>query len=130
GLLSSSPGVKNHAAQVFGPAQRALQEFEMWRPYLRRFAHGEQKFVHWSFWPSTVFTANAARELTRLFATDADLRELMARTGIWATEEVVLPTLVAVLGYEIAPNPCSYDYVKYRACFTPTEIDMALDRED
>jgi hypothetical protein len=95
------------------PAQTAFKEIDLWRPYLRRFEKGEQRFLHWSFWPSTIFTADAARDLTRLFATDDELRALLAHTKMWATEEVILPTLVALLGYEIATNPCSYDYVKY-----------------
>jgi hypothetical protein len=128
GLLGSSPGVVRPGTP--GPAQTAFREIELWRPYLRRFRGGEQKFVHWSFWPSTVFLAGAARELTQLFARDVELRNLMACTRIWATEEVILPTLVALLGYEIAANPCSYDYVKYRTCYTPAQIDVALDRGD
>lgn len=129
GLLSSSPGVLHPATHV-GPAQTAFKEIEMWRPYLRRFPQGEEKFVHWSFWPSTVFSVDAARDLTHLFATDGELLELLARTHIWATEEVILPTLVALLGYEIVANPCSYDYVKYRTWCTQAQIDAALRRED
>jgi len=129
GLLSSSPEVLHYTTHV-GPAQRAFEEMEMWRPYVRHFGQGEEKFVHWSFWPCTVFSADAARDLTQLFATDRELRDLMARSKIWATEEVILPTLVALLGYEIAGHPCSYDYVKYRTRYTPADIDVALGRED
>src|SRR5262249_41934861 len=113
-----------------GPAQAAYQEIELWRPLLRRFPQGEQKFVYWSFWPSTVVTANAARDLLQLLATDTTLREIMARTKIWATEEVILPTLIALLGYEVLANPCSYDYVKYRAPYTLPQIDAALARPE
>lgn len=129
GFLSNAPRVVSHTTQN-GPCQLALQDIELWRPFLRRFPQGEQKYIHWSFWPSTVFTANAARDLTRLFAVDTELQWIMGRTRIWATEEIVLPTLVALLGYESAPNPCSYDYVKYRALYTVSDIDMALNRQD
>jgi hypothetical protein len=101
GLLSNAP--QRHAANTtVPPARHAHNEFELWRPFLRRFPHGEDKFVHWSYWPSTVFTVDAARALTKIFENDLQLQEIMRRTKIWASEEIILPTLVALLGYEIA----------------------------
>ena len=129
GMLASTPGVLSPAT-THGPAQTAFKEMELWRPYLRRFPYGEEKFVHWSFWPSTVFTNQAAWDLTRLFATDRDLCSILAHSEIWASEELVLPTLVALLGHEIAVNPCSYDYVQYKTSYTVPQIDVALGRED
>ncbi len=129
GVLSSAASVLSSSCQI-GPVQAAFQELDLWRPLLGRFPEGERKFAHWSFWPSTVFTADAARDLTRLFATNGALQQIMQRTRIWATEEVILPTLAALLGYEIAPHPCSYDFVKYRVLFTPGHIEAALARED
>jgi Methyltransferase domain/Glycosyl transferase family 2 len=129
GMLGNSSGVQHHTT-ASAPAQTALKEIELWRPYLRRFPHGEQKFVHWTFWPSTVFTNEAAWNLARLFATDRELSSIMSQSGIWATEELIFPTLLALLGYEIAVNPCSYDYVKYKAEYTSEQLDVALRRED
>jgi hypothetical protein len=129
GMLASSAGVQTNATS-HGPAQKAFRELDLWRLYLRRFPHGEQKFVHWSFWPSTVFTKEAARNLTRLFETDCELRSIMSRSEIWATEELILPTLVALLDYEIDVNPCSYDFVQYKTNYTPAQVDEALNRED
>ena len=54
----------------------------------------------------------------------------MRRSEIWATEEVVLPTLVALLGYEVAANPCSYDYVRYRVPYTLSHVEDALSRRE
>jgi len=129
GLLSNSPRPQA-PDRTSGPTVAALEEIELWRPLLRRFPHGEEKFVFWSFWPATVFTADAARDLTRFFATDAQLQHIMARTRIWASEEVILPTLVALLGYRIAENPCSYRFVKYRQAHTPREVDEAMTTPD
>jgi predicted O-methyltransferase YrrM len=129
GMLVNSPEVQSLYTRV-GPAMAAYQEIDLWRPFLHRFPDGERKFVHWSFWPSTVFTAEAARDLVDLFRNDRQLREIMEQTRIWASEEVVLPTLAALLGYEIAPNPCSYDYVRYRMPYSLTEADVALSRPD
>jgi len=129
GLLGNSPAVQT-VCKAAGPAIAAHQEAELWRPFLQRFPDGEQKFVHWSFWPATVFTCDAARNLVDLFRNDSQLREIMAQTRIWASEEVILPTLAALLGYEIAPNPCSYDYVRYRVSCSLTDADVALSRSD
>jgi len=129
GLLGNAPTVQPSYTQA-GPAVTALQERDLWSPFLRRFPEGEQKFVYWSFWPSTVFTADAARDLTQLFATDQQLAEIIQRTKIWASEEVLLPTLTALLGYAVMANPCSYDYVQYRTTYTPFQVDVALDRAD
>jgi glycosyltransferase involved in cell wall biosynthesis/predicted O-methyltransferase YrrM len=129
GMLGNSPA-RQSPSSATDPAKVAFAEFELWRPLLQRFMDGEEKFPYWTFWPSTVFTAAAARDLTRLFAQDEQLKQILARSSIWATEEVILPTLTAVLGYEIGANPCSYDCVKYRCPYTPKQIETALNRHD
>lgn len=129
GLLGNSPGVQGPHTRV-PPAAQAWREVGLWRPFLSRFPHGEEKFVHWSFWPSTVFTAAAARALVDLFATDEQLQTILQASRIWATEEVILPTLVALLGFDVAANPCSYDFVKYRQPYTTRQLDDALNRAD
>jgi Glycosyl transferase family 2/Methyltransferase domain len=129
GLFSNVPEVLPPSSQI-GPAPVAFQELDLWRPFLRRFPDGERKFPHWSFWPSTVFTADAARDLTQLFDSDAELQHILSRSRIWATEEIVLPTLTALLGYEIAAKPASGDFVKYRAAYRPEDIETAFLRDD
>src|SRR5262249_10210941 len=62
GLAGNSPGVQPRTTRV-GPVIAAYKEFELWRPFLTRFAGGLEKFAHWCFWPSTVFSADAARDL-------------------------------------------------------------------
>ena len=129
GLLGNSPGLQPPNTRV-GPVVAAYRERELWRPWLRRFPLGEASFAHWTFWPSTVFTADAARDLVALFARDEQLQEIMRRSAIWANEEVIFPTLVALLGYKHAANPCSYDFVKYKQFYNGTQVAAALDRED
>jgi glycosyltransferase involved in cell wall biosynthesis len=129
GMFGNSPGVQGSGTRV-PPAEQAWREVELWRPYLRKFERGEEKFVHWTFWPSTVFTRDAARDLVRLFDTDEQLQDIMGRSRIWATEEIILPTLVALLGYEVAPSPCSYDYVRYRYQYTVRQLEAACARPD
>src|SRR5207248_960770 len=77
-----------------------------------------------------VFTADAARDLLELVDRDPLLGPILEGSRIWASEEVVLPTLVALLGYGVARNPCSHDLVKYRVTYTPEEVERALARED
>ena len=129
GLLGNSPAPQPRNTRI-APAVQALKEVELWRPFLRRFTDGEAKFVYWTFWPSTIFTADAARDLVELFRTDTQLGEIMSRSKIWATEEIIFPTLVALLGYHIVANPCSYDLVKYRVRYSIAQITAALNRPD
>jgi predicted O-methyltransferase YrrM len=129
GMLSNSPDLQGPATKI-QPAKIAHAEFDLWRPFLRRFPDGESKFVYWCFWPSTVFTADAAGALVKLFDEDAELRQLIAKTRVWATEEVILPTLVAMMGYRIAANPCSFDFVRYRTPYSVHQLEGALNRND
>lgn len=129
GMLGNSPSRQTASTKV-PPAVQAWLEFELWRAWLQRFRRGEEKFVHWTFWPSTVFTRDAMADLINLFTNDEGLRDIMSRSKIWATEEVVLPTLVALLDYQIEANPCSYDYVKYRARYSMQQLNEALNRGD
>lgn len=129
GLLGNAPDVQPRHTRI-PPAVQALKEFDLWRPFLRRFERGEEKFVHWTFWPSTIFTRDAASDLVKLFRDDEQLQDIMARSQIWATEEIIFPTLVALLGYELMANPCSYDYVRYRVRYTLPQLDGAFMRPD
>ncbi|HEV8507983.1 MAG TPA: class I SAM-dependent methyltransferase [Chitinophagaceae bacterium] len=128
GLLSSSAKQVTKEEEANLVAKQAFREFDLWKPFLGKFQDGENKFVHWTFWPSTVFTVNAIKDLVALFKDDLLLREVMTRTRIWATEEVILPTLVRLLGYEIGSNPCSYDFVQYKKLFTEEEVNEALEQ--
>ena len=129
GMLGNS-AVRQPPNSRISPVQNAYREIDLWRPWLRRFRDGEQKFVGWSFWPSTVFTAEGARDLVQLFASDTLLQEIMGRTKIWASEEIILPTLLALLDYDIVKNPCSDDYVQYRRNYNLQQIKAAQQRKD
>jgi predicted O-methyltransferase YrrM len=126
GLLSSVPERVTPDHKSNTTALQAFREYDLWKPFLDGFTEGDAKFVHWTFWPSTVFTFSALRDLVKLFAENQLLQHIMQNTKIWATEEVIFPTLVRLLGYEIAENPCSYAYVKYKQEFTRADMDKAL----
>lgn len=130
GLLSSAPERVDRNNRVNHVALQAFKEYELWKPFLDGFANGEEKFVHWTFWPSTVFTYRAAHDLIKLFNENRQLQEIVAQSKIWASEEVILPTLVRLLGYDILHNPCNDEYVKYRAAYSSADIMAALATPD
>lgn len=125
GMLSNKPQKVNPNDPKVWPAIQAFKEYDLWKPLLKQFQDGDKNFVHWSFWPSSVFTREAIKDLTDLFKVNKLLQEIMQQTKIWATEEIVLPTLVKLLGYEISQNPCSHDFVRYRISYTLQEVAAA-----
>jgi hypothetical protein len=129
GLLGNSPECQGIDTNV-ATAARALKETDLWQPILRHIGCNNDSFLYWTFWPSTVFLVNAVRDLIRFFSKDDTLQKIIHDSNVWATEEVVLPTLVALLGHKIGKNPCSYDYVKYQTQFSIGDVDAAFDRSD
>jgi glycosyltransferase involved in cell wall biosynthesis len=127
GMFVNSPERQPSTTRV-PPAVQAWKEFELWRPLLCRFPNGKDRFVHWSFWPSTVFTADSVKALVSFFKTDAQLSDILARSRMWATEEVLFPTISALLGFQLVKNPCSYEFVRYRSRYTQHQIDSAFAR--
>jgi hypothetical protein len=64
GMLGNCPDVQTVSTRI-PPARIAHAEIDLWRPLLRRFLEGEAKFVHGSFWPTTVFTVAPAEAIRR-----------------------------------------------------------------
>ena len=128
GMLGTAPYPQPPSSRV-DPVKVAWREADLWRPFLDRLPGGAGAFPYWTFWPSTVFTREAAAGLVALFDGPA-LQEILQRTKMWATEEIVLPTLVAALGFEIAANPASPTYVRYRARYTRSDLDRAFRQPD
>lgn len=112
------------------PAITAYAEKDLWQPLLESLPNGKEAFLYWTFWPSTAFTYVAAIDLVRLFRTNLELQSILGKTRIWASEEILLPTLTVALGYSIIENPCVYDFVKYRASYTTNDIQQAIEKEN
>jgi hypothetical protein len=135
GFLAANPGagLLGNVQAPHGPGPRAApavearREVDLWRPFLRKFVNGESQFVHWTFWPSTVFTVDAARDLVALWERDEQLRDILRRSRIWASEEVLFPTLAALLGHRVLTSPCDYEWVKYRVEYSTAQLDAAMD---
>lgn len=129
GMLSSAPGRQPSRTRE-GPARTMYRESALWRPFLARFPGGADALVHWTFWPATVFTRAGAEALVDLFDTDPQLPDLLRRSKAWATEEVLFPTFLAALGFEIGANVGSLDLVKYREPYTVEQLRAAARRPD
>ena len=129
GLLARSAGPQPPSTR-FPPAISAWRERDLWLPYCRQFPNGEGRFPHWTFWPATVFTAVACADVVRAFDEDEQFAEKMRDTRIFATEEVVLPTLVALHGHEVVVNPCDLDLVRYKVAYTPDHLRAGMTRPD
>jgi hypothetical protein len=127
GMLGNAPEVQPPRTRV-APAMTAWQERARWLAYCRRFEGGETKFPHWTFWPSTVFTVQACRDLVRTFDNDEALARALHGSRLWATEEILLPTLVALLGHELVRSPFSYELVRYNVRVSPRQMHAALQR--
>lgn len=125
GMLSNKPERITSSNKDVWTATQAFKESDLWKPLLKQFPDGESKFLHWSFWPSTVFTSDAIKDLIKLFKENKVLQKIMNETKIWATEEIIFPTLVKLLGYEIALNPCCHEYVQYRKTFSIRDLQQA-----
>lgn len=123
-LLSSDPALQG--AETTAPPCRAAQaERALWLPFLRRFRSGEERFVHWSFWPATAIGADVARDVASLFG-DPQLQAILAASRMWATEEVLFPTLAALLDHQVVRNPTTLDWVAYRRDWSAADSDRAL----
>jgi predicted O-methyltransferase YrrM len=129
GVLSPVPARQGPESRI-APCVTAHQEIELWRPFLRRFEDGEEKFAYWSFWPSTVIGREAGLAILDLLEGDGQLQAILEASRLWATEEVLFPTLAALLGFDILRTPCADDYNKYRVAFAAHDIEAALRRTD
>jgi hypothetical protein len=129
GMLSTSPG--RHGRESRHPTIRsAWQDLPRWRQWLMSFPRGLEYFVHWTFWPGTVFTREAARRVVQRFRSDRELARTLERCRLSVTEEVLLPTLVALLGLRVEKNPACQNWVRYRPYHSREDCEAALGTTD
>lgn len=129
GLLSVSPEQITASDHTNFVATQAFKEHELWKPLLDTFPDGHNKFVHWTFWPATVFTRAAANDLIAMHQKNELVQQVIAKSRIWASEEVFFPTLIRLLGYEVVKHPCNYDYIKFRNPLTINQLDAVISDE-
>jgi len=129
GMLSTSPG--RHGRESRQPTIRsAWQDLSRWRPWITSFPRGLDFYVHWTFWPGTVFTHEGAARIVRRFRSDRELAKTLDRCRLSVTEEVLLPTLAVLLGLRVDKNPTCQDWVRYRPYHSEEDCEAALGRAD
>jgi hypothetical protein len=124
-VLSNRPELQTRETDI-APAKVAQAEVELWRPWLERFEHGLRLWVHWTFWPSTVITRAGGEAIVDLFDRDTRLVQTLERSRLWATEEILFPTLAALLGFRVEQNPCDHRHVLFRKPLDPHRLSEAL----
>ncbi len=129
GGVAGAPPERQPKTTRVTPAIGAWQELPLWRPLLSRFPNGESQFPRWAAWPGMVFTREAARALTDWYDEDALLRRIVEDSRMWAKEQVVFPTLTALLGFRVLPSPGTQDFIKYEVTYDPSEAQAALANE-
>lgn len=123
GVLSILP--KRHGADSPVMCVRDLHaDRQNWMPYLRQFSNWEEAFVRWTFWPGTVLSADAARAVAHEFKMDR-LTSTLRRSRAWATEECIIPTVSALLGFREILNPCDRSWCKFRTPWSITDVEEA-----
>lgn len=128
GLLGSEP-YRHSATSWAEPVRNAWAEAELWAPVLATLPRGEVAYARYTFWPATVFTERAVVALLELLSR-ADMQAALERSRFWATEEVLLPTLVHALGFDVVASPTSYEFVKFNVSYRRAAIVDALQRHD
>ncbi|WP_213982365.1 class I SAM-dependent methyltransferase [Sphingomonas sp. dw_22] len=123
GVLSSDPRPQRADTRI-PPAQTAQAERALWQPLLDRFENGGDSFARWTFWPATVIGAEAGQAIRRLFD-DPMLQNILTRSRLWATEEILFPTFSALLGFPVAQNPVAGQWTQYRRPWSVRDLDQA-----
>jgi hypothetical protein len=133
GMLSSPPSSSSwpthlpfNPTHINYPQETAWAELHDWMPFLSQWVGGVSMFDTWTFWPATTFGREASRGIVRLFDSDPFLRRALNGSRIFATEEVVLPVLVRLLGFEIVKTPFNFDSVRFQPNFGVDDLTRFL----
>lgn len=102
-----------------------LRERALWEPFLERFPSRRKLFPRWVFWPGTVISGAAAGAICELH-NDAVLVDILKRTSIVASQEIVFSTLAVLLGYEVIPNPWNDEWARWPEPLRTSEVAAAL----
>lgn len=129
GMLTITENVQVEG-NMSDPAKTAFKEKSDWIPFLKKLGYEEESFPYWTFWPSSVFSYEATKGLLHLFKENVDLKRLLSITQIWASEEILFPTLVKALGFKLKTNPSSYDYVQYKKQYDNSDVNRAISKPD
>ncbi len=120
-------------AVISYPQYTALNELKAWMPFLMKFTHGSEHhfsglshYPKWTFWPGTVFSRQAATAILNLLDTNIYLRALIGRSQIFATEEIVFPTLVSLLGFDLVQTPFDETCLRFKTRYSVDTLEESL----
>ncbi len=126
-------GFTSEAAVINYPQLTALDELKAWAPFLKKFANdsgyrfsGLSHFPRWSFWPATVFRRRGAKAILHLLDSNIYLRALIGRSQIFATEEIIFPTLVSLLGLDLVQTPFDETCLRFRTEYSVDILKESL----
>ena len=115
------------------PQYTAFNEFKAWSPFLMKFANssehhfsGLNHYPKWTFWPGTVFSRQAAKAILNLLGTNIYLRALIGRSQIFATEEIIFPTLVSLLGFDLVQTPFDEACLRFKTLYSVDTLEESL----
>ena len=140
GMLQSSPATPlwpSILPDSFGnrrflahPQRTALTEFGNWRPFLSKCEGALDRFPLWTFWPGTTFSRQACCALLGLLESSLLLRAIIRRSRMFATEEIILPTLVDVLGFDLVRTPFDEACLCFKVAYTEDTLRESLSVPD
>lgn len=140
GLLQSSPATSRWPLDILGlppgrpllthPERTALEEAGAWRPFLENYTDGTYRFPQWTFWPGAMFTRQAAQAVLSLLDGNLYLRALIGRSRMFATEEVILPTLVELLGYDLVRTPFDETCLRFKTQYILDALKESFEAPD
>lgn len=140
GLLQSSPATPawpSNSSEAPGgrrflayPQRTALTEFGHWRPFLTKYEGVFGRFPQWTFWPGTVFSRQACQAILRLLDNSLLLRTLIRRSRMFATEEVILPTLADVAGLDLVRTPFDETCLRFKTVYALDTLEESLSVPD
>lgn len=126
-------GGESAAAVISYPQFTALNELKAWVPFLMKFTNGSEHhfnglshFPKWTFWPGTVFSRKAALAILNLLDTNIYLRALIGRSQIFATEEIIFPTLVSLLDLDLVRTPFDETCLRFKTQYSVKALEESL----
>jgi len=113
-----------------GPAEAALKEIELCGLFCAAFPMAKRSLCIGASGLQLCFTTDAARDLVKLFTADRELRDILERTGIWASEEVILQRSPPFSVMKSRRIPAAMSTSSTGAPYTLAQIDAAFSRQD
>lgn len=121
------------SAVISYPQYTALNEFKAWSPFLMKFGNSSEHhfnglihFPKWTFWPGTVFSRQAAQAILSLLDTNIYLHALIGRSQIFATEEIIFPTLISLLGFDLVQTPFDEACLRFQTRYSNNTLEESL----